>query len=130
MVLPYLGTALEQTYSVGVALLARPLARSPTLVIHAVGTRSRVEAPCSSSDAFFSPIGFAHRKVLASPMDFVRTGKYLVPNASTAFVPQSAAAAAQAAATPARLTPGAASATPCALWTRRQLQSCTSTHPG
>ena len=121
MVLPYLGTALEQTYSVGVALLARPLARSPTLVIHAVGTRSRVEAPCSSSDATF----------FASPMDFARTGKYLVPNASTALVPQSlAAAAASRGDASARFTPGDASATPCALWTRRQLQSCTSTHPG
>ncbi len=54
MVLPYLGTALEQTYSVGVALLARPLARSPTLVIHAVGTRSRVEAQLQ---AFHAAVG-------------------------------------------------------------------------
>ena len=40
----YFGTALEQPHDVGVALVARPLARSPTLVVHAVGTRSRVEA--------------------------------------------------------------------------------------
>ena len=54
MVLPYLGTALEQTYSVGVALLARPLARSPALIVHAVWTRSRVEAQLQ---AFHAAVG-------------------------------------------------------------------------